>query len=96
MESTMIQYYTDVIKESTYLVWYLTYGVALLSVINYILVYRVYKDFKQEGVDYNLFDSSWGKLNIVMILIGFKIGIIVGIVLNITDILDAVRNIKGL
>lgn len=92
----MIQYYTDVIRESTYLVWYLTYGVALLSVINYILVYRVYEDFKEEGVGYELLHSSWGKLNIAMILIGFKIGLIVGIVLNITDILDAVRNIKGL
>lgn len=92
----MIQYYTDVIKESTYLVWYLTYGVALLSVINYILVYRVYKDFKEEGVGYNLLDTSWGKLNLIAVLIGFKIGLITGIVLNITDILDAVRGIKDL
>lgn len=92
----MIQYYTEVIKESTYLVWYLTYGVALLSVINYILMYRIYKNFKEEGVNYDLLHSSWGKLNLIAVLMGFKIGLITGIVLNIMGILDAVRNIKDL
>ena len=92
----MMQYYTEVIKESTYLVWFLTYGVAFLSGINYILVYRIYKDFKEEGAGYNLFNSSWGKLNLIAVLIGVKIGLIVDIVLIITNILDAVRSIKGL